>query len=346
MEIDFQILVLFFSTTCCTSSIHCGSIGPGRSDPPPPSPSNHPFAGELVGFGEGTRGGEGGPIYTVTSLADSGPGTLREALQNMDGPLRIQFAVDGEIRLERRINAHRSFKTVDGRGRKVFIVNHGIQFGQGNSHFVIRNVHFRRNRGDAFEVRRGSYVWIHEYTFGDTLNLTGSEEPDGVVDIVRESHHITMSYCYAYDHNKAFLISYDRTTQVTFHHNYFRNLVQRTPMVRGEASNEEPGDAWVHVYNNYLESSGPIQCHDGSNLLVENNVFKNGRRWATCENPPFDVCRWGTRSLLVRGSKLIGNMQHASNRNPSWVFQPPYTYTLDSVEEVERIVSKLNTNLL
>ena len=42
--------------------------GPTRSDPP-------------EGFGATSRGGAGGRTITVTSLADSGPGTLREALR-------------------------------------------------------------------------------------------------------------------------------------------------------------------------------------------------------------------------------------------------------------------------
>lgn len=38
------------------------------------------FAADLEGFGARTPGGKGGRILTVTTPADSGPGSLREAV--------------------------------------------------------------------------------------------------------------------------------------------------------------------------------------------------------------------------------------------------------------------------
>ena len=62
-------------------------------------PKHEALLDELVGFGEGTTGGAGGPVVAVTSLADSGPGTLREAAQ-IQGAAWIRFMVSGTIVLK------------------------------------------------------------------------------------------------------------------------------------------------------------------------------------------------------------------------------------------------------
>ncbi|RPI87334.1 MAG: hypothetical protein EHM41_05380, partial [Chloroflexi bacterium] len=46
------------------------------------------------GFGTDTPGGRGGKVFYVTSLADSGPGTLREALTDA-GHRTILFNISG-----------------------------------------------------------------------------------------------------------------------------------------------------------------------------------------------------------------------------------------------------------
>jgi hypothetical protein len=53
------------------------------------------------GFGANTPGGEGQPLYRVTNLSDSGPGSLRDALSQ--GNRHIVFDVAGEISLLSRL---------------------------------------------------------------------------------------------------------------------------------------------------------------------------------------------------------------------------------------------------
>lgn len=53
------------------------------------------------GFGANTPGGGGQPLYRVTNLSDSGPGSLRDALSQ--GNRHIVFDVAGEISLLSRM---------------------------------------------------------------------------------------------------------------------------------------------------------------------------------------------------------------------------------------------------
>ena len=66
-----------------------------------------------VGFGMATVAGRGGAVMTVTSLANSGPGTLREALE-ASGPRTVIFAKSGNINLTRSIVITSPFITIAG----------------------------------------------------------------------------------------------------------------------------------------------------------------------------------------------------------------------------------------
>jgi len=55
-----------------------------------PAEESLPVFPGAEGFGTRTRAGRGGKVFTVVSLADSGPGTLRAALQD-DSPRRSCF---------------------------------------------------------------------------------------------------------------------------------------------------------------------------------------------------------------------------------------------------------------
>lgn len=96
------------------------------------------------GGGAYTTGGRGGRVIVVTSLADSGPGTLRSACQQ-GGARIIVFNVSGIIRLKTPIILRAPYVTIAGQtapGNGVCIA--GETFWINTHDVIIRHLRFRR----------------------------------------------------------------------------------------------------------------------------------------------------------------------------------------------------------
>lgn len=108
------------------------------------------------GGGMYTFGGRGGNVYTVTSLEDRGPGTLREACEK-GGARIIVFNVSGIIKLKTPLIIRAPYITIAGQtapgdgicvaGESVWIDTHDV---------VIRHMRFRR--GETFVGRRDDAI--------------------------------------------------------------------------------------------------------------------------------------------------------------------------------------------
>ena len=102
-----------------------------------------------IGGGRYSFGGRGGKVFVVTSLADSGPGSLREACET-GGARIVVFNVAGEIRLERPIHVRAPYISIYGQtapgdgvvitGQSLLIDTHDV---------IIRYMRFRRGSMDV-----------------------------------------------------------------------------------------------------------------------------------------------------------------------------------------------------
>lgn len=104
------------------------------------------------GGGSYSFGGRGGKVFVVTSLADSGPGTLREACES-GGARIVVFNVAGIIQLESPITVRAPYITIAGQtapGDGVCVA--GESFLIDTHDVVIRHMRFRR--GETFVGRR------------------------------------------------------------------------------------------------------------------------------------------------------------------------------------------------
>src|SRR5699024_3444748 len=96
-----------------------------------------------------TSGGRGGKVYVVTSLADSGPGTFREALE-AGGARIVVFNVAGIIHLKTPIHIRAPYITIAGQtapGDGICIAGETVDI---NTHdVIIRHMRFRRGATDV-----------------------------------------------------------------------------------------------------------------------------------------------------------------------------------------------------
>jgi hypothetical protein len=118
------------------------TVAPTPAPVLPPAPA----VTGAIGYGSATVGGAGGRTIAVTTLADSGTGSLRAALE-ADGPRVIVFSVGGTIWLRDSLKIDSPYVTIAGetapspvvvRGGGTLIVTHDV---------VVRHLRFRP--GDA-----------------------------------------------------------------------------------------------------------------------------------------------------------------------------------------------------
>lgn len=168
-----------------------GASGAGGSDGSGGSGGIPTFPGPVVafpgaeGFGKDARGGRGGSVCRVTTLADSGPGSLRDCVSQPNRT--VVFDVGGWITLSSNLGITQSNITIAGqtapgngigiRGRKVSI---------GGSHIVMRYVRVRRgilvttDRDDAMTISSSASNVILDhcsvsYGTDETLSMPGDE---------------------------------------------------------------------------------------------------------------------------------------------------------------------------
>ncbi|MBB2909830.1 pectate lyase [Streptosporangium becharense] len=227
-------------------------------------------AGTPVGFASvnalghnGTTGGAGGPVVTVTTAA-----ALKD-YAGRPGPYVIQ--VSGRIQLGGMITVVAN-KSILGVGTTAEITGGGLQLGSttrpGNN-VIIRNIRFTNASDDSISVtNKAHHVWIDHNDLSDGY--------DGLLDIKRESDFVTVSWNRFHNHSKSALLGHsDNYTadigklRVTYHHNYFDGTDQRHPRVRFA----EP----VHVFNNYYRANAlyGVASTENAGVLVEGNYFQD-----------------------------------------------------------------------
>ncbi|CAN6471197.1 unnamed protein product [Victoria cruziana] len=228
------------------------------------------LAGRAEGFGRFAVGGLHGAVYHVTSLADDGCGSLREACRRKE-PLWIVFEVSGIIHLSSYLRVS-SYKTIDGRGQRVKLTGKGLQLKECE-HVIICNLEFEGGRGpdvDGIQIKPNSrHIWI------DRCSLCDYD--DGLIDITRASTDITISRCRFFQHDKTMLIGADpthvgdRCIRVTIHHCFFDGTRQRHPRLRFGK---------VHLYNNYTRNWGiyAVCASVESQILSQCNIYEAGQK--------------------------------------------------------------------
>ncbi|NUP19154.1 MAG: pectate lyase [Streptomyces sp.] len=275
----------------------------------------------------GTYGGRDGKIVTVKTLADL------EKYATAAEPYVIVVAgtinmnpVGKEIKVQ-------SDKTIVGAGTSGQIVGGGFFLGSGVHNVIIRNLTIRDSyQGvwndkdhdfDAVQMDGAHHVWIDH---NDLRHMA-----DGLIDVRKDSTNVTVSWNKLSDNNKTFGIGWTENvkTDITVHHNWFRETEQRNPSTDNAAH--------AHLYNNFLEDVA------GTTIKSSYGNYSRGRTKMVLENSFFQgmnnpVTKDSTATLVQKGNTFSGT----SGRNESGgtAFDPKsfYSYTLDKTADVPALL--------
>jgi len=203
------------------------------------------------GFGATTPGGRGGRVLRVTTLADSGPGSLRAALETR-GPRIVVFAVSGVIDDERPLCIEEPFVTVAGQtapGDGITLAGEELRI---QAHDVVLR-HLRVRTGDARTPHDGwdnrdAVNFGHPRREGDTHDVvldhcSFSWAVDETLTVWYRSHDITVQHCLLAEplfhskhpegpHSMGILIG-EGAANVSLHHNLLADSNGRNPQVAG-----------------------------------------------------------------------------------------------------------------
>lgn len=199
------------------------------------------------GAGRFAVGGRAGRVLRVTTLADSGPGSLREALDQR-GARTIVFDIGGTIRLASPLTIRRGQVTIAGQtapGGGITLADQPLVIAADD--VVLRYVRSRLGdrgavegaEGDAVSISRGSRIILDHvsasWSIDETLSIGSRYDPPerGVYDVTVQWSLIAESLN-ASDHAKGehgygSLVRGGHGARITFHHNLWASHRARMP---------------------------------------------------------------------------------------------------------------------
>ena len=252
-----------------------------------PAPKAKAYPG-AEGYGTQTRGGAGGYVYHVTTLAADGPGSLKYGLENMTGRRTIVFDVGGTIDLTpvgRALNMRNeagSQVTIAGQtapGDGIQLKGYGIALSAVED-VIIRNISIRignvRRFGDTYQSDPLAVSGASKRVVLDHISMCWGVDMGFRID----GEEVTMSNC---------MISkglYWNTPHEKGQHNY-------AGMFRSK---------YGSFYNNYIADMGQRapRIIDNEYIDVRNNVVFNSKY-------TFDICNYEWMGANTKFN-IINNM--------------------------------------
>ena len=241
----------------------------------PASPQRHATS-ETVAFptaegaGRLASGGRGGRVLRVTTLSDSGPGSLRAAVE-AEGPRTIIFDVGGTIRLEKPLVVRNGQVTIAGQtapGGGITLRDQHFEVAADD--VVVRFIRARLGdasgvESDAVTISRGQRIMLDHvsasWSVDETLSAGSNYETleDDLRDVTVQwsiiSESLKNSAHAKGEHGYGSLLRGAKGARMSFHHNLWAHHAARMP---------RPG--------NYLT---PQQDPVGALFDFRSNVFYN-----------------------------------------------------------------------
>jgi pectate lyase len=212
------------------------------------------------GYGASTPGGRGGKILFVDNLNDSGPGSLREAI-DASGPRIILFRTGGLLSLQSHLLIRNPFVTIAGqsapgdgiclKGGSLVVATHDV---------IVRHIRSRfgneRGEGDAISIATPSRRVIVDHVSA-SWSVDEALSPSGdIADVTVQWSFITESLNKSAHSkgNHGYGTLARAVGGVTFHHNLWAHHNGRNPRFGDNYGKGEP--AFYDFRNNVLYNWG------------------------------------------------------------------------------------------
>ena len=263
------------------------------------------------GFGAFTPGGRGGKVYVVTSLADSGKGTLREACE-AEGPRIVVFNVSGIIDLKSPLAIQNPYITIAGQTAP----------GEG--------VCLKRS-----ELLISTHDVVVRYLRVRLGDISGRAVD--AISVVKDAHDVILDHCSAN-------WSIDEGLSPS---GAIYNVTVQWCLI-GQALSHSVHKKGAHGFGSLVRGIGGLTLHH--NLWIDNTA-RNPRLGDNYDQPPWPTLdvrnnvmyNWGDMCTGMTGGKIsvnyVGNYlkpgPNSSDRTPIVLTQTSYAkfYIKDNVVE-------------
>jgi len=304
----------------------------------------------MIGYatqsGEGyttTTGGEGGEIIYINSIsqlqswAASRQNNTTPEIAIIQGYLEAETTAEISIKHGKNISI---FGDPNSEGGYAELKNVSIKIWDYDN-VIVRNLKMHEvfYPNDDLTIDQCHHVWIDHCEFHSKIGAgIGVDTYDGLLDIKKGSHNVTVSWCYLHDHMKTMLIghsdnngSQDANLEVTVHHCWFSNTDGRNPSLRF---------GYIHYFNNYLEniSDYGFAVRNGAHALIENNHFES-------VDIPIATDKFtGHGFACISGNIYTGSCSENDNQISDpvdceyWDSNIPYDYTLEEINTVAQSI--------
>ena len=284
----------------------------------PDAPGVDAFPG-AEGFGRRARGGRGGAIIPVTTLADNGRGSLRACIE-AKGPRTCIFRVSGVIRFtSRRPLIRNPYITIAGQtapGGGILITHAGGPDGytpivaMGTHDVIIRDIRVRTDLNGAHRGSNGSFLYENSRNIIFD-HVSGAWALDQIMSGYADNDNITVSNSIFTQgvprHDKCALLASDpkNAQKISFIGNLCAHNRDRNPDVNF------PPHSCVEIINNvfYNGSSQFTEVHEtfgGTPVNIIGNYYKKGPN-SKAVIPAIDrvlVASTGESKIFAAGNKL------------------------------------------
>ena len=365
---SISLLTLLFAGLSVIPACSKKTSEGGGTTPPPPNPNPGPtpvtetaiaFPG-AEGFAKDITGGRGGTVIKVTNLNDTGPGSLRNAL-NTSGKRYIIFEVSGTITLKSTLNIRSGDVTVAGQtapGDGITIRDYPVYVDADN--VIIRFMRFRmgdaaNQEADALGGRFKKNIMIDHcsmsWSTDECVSFYANENTTVQWCLIGESLRNSVHGKGAHGYGGVW-----GGKNATFHHNLLAHHDSRNARLGEEAGKAFALTDLTDIRNNVIYNWGSNSFYGGEamNVNMVNNYFrlgpatlannsasKQGRILSIDKNKNagtevYDI--WG--KFYVNGNVVEG---HTNATNDNWTYgvYNQFHSSYGTVSEADKIKMRL-----